>query len=264
MPEPGDDPERFNWDAPVRTSPHSPTRLYFASQRLWRSDDRGNSWKPISGDLTRGTNRYELPINGRVRSVDALYDNGAMSLYATLTTVAESPLDENLIYTGSDDGLVQVTENGGGDWRLAAPFPGVPERAFVNDLKASLHDGDTVFAVVDAHKAGDYTPHLFISRDRGRSWSSIAGDLPERTILWAFDQDHVEEGLLFVGSEYGVYASLDGGDRWLALDGGTPTIAFRDIEIQRRDSDLVGATFGPRVLRAGRLLALARHRRRTR
>lgn len=244
VPEPGEAPERFNWDAPVRTSPHSPTRLYFASQRLWRSDDRGNSWRAISGDLTRGTNRYELPINGRVRSVDALYDNGAMSLYATLTTIAESPLDEALIYTGSDDGLVQVTENGGGDWRRAAPFPGVPERSFINDVQASLHDVDTVYAVVDAHKEGDYSPYLFVSRDRGRSWRSLAGDLPAGTILWAFDQDHVEERLLFVGGEFGVYASLDGGAHWLPLDGGAPTIAFRDIEIQRRDDDLVGATFG--------------------
>lgn len=244
QPEPGDAPERFNWDAPVRTSPHSPTRLYFASQRLWRSEDRGNSWTAISGDLTRGGNRYELAINGRVRSVNALYDNGAMSLYATLTSIAESPLDESLIYTGSDDGLVQVTENGGADWRLATAFPGVPERSFINDLKVSLHDPDTVYAVVDAHKTGDYSPYLFVSSDRGRNWRSLAGDLPATTILWAFDQDHVEPRLLFVGSESGIHASLDGGSHWLALDGGTPTISFRDLEIQRRDNDLVGATFG--------------------
>ncbi|MCZ6506699.1 MAG: glycosyl hydrolase, partial [Acidobacteria bacterium] len=244
QPGPGEPPERFNWDAPVRTRPHSASRLYFASQRLWRSDDRGDSWTAVSGDLTRDRNRYELPIDGRVRSVDALYDNGAMSLYGTITTIAESPLDEQLIYTGSDDGLIQVTEDGGASWRRAGALPGVPELAFVNDLLASLHDADAVFAVIDAHKQGVYSPLIFESLDRGRSWQSRAGDLPDGTILWAVDQDHVEGDLLFVGAEFGLFFSPDGGDHWIELADGVPTIAFRDIEIQRRDDDLVGATFG--------------------
>ena len=244
VPEPGDAPERFNWDAPVRTSPHSPTRIYFASQRLWRSEDRGDSWTAISDDLTRNTNRYELPVNGRVRSIDALYDNGAMSLYSTITMIAESPLDEDLIYTGSDDGLIQVTEDGGTNWRLAGSLPDVDDRAFVNDLKASLHDPNVVFVVVDEHKEGNFSPLVFVSDDRGRTWRSIAGDLPEGTIVWAIEQDHVMEDLLFAGTEYGISFSPDGGQRWLELGGGVPTISFRDLEIQRRDDDLVGATFG--------------------
>jgi len=246
QPQPdADEPaERYNWDAPVRTSSHSPTRLYFASQRLWRSDDRGSSWRAISPDLTTGANRYELPVGKRVQSVDALYDNAAMSLYGTLTTIAESPFDPGLLYTGSDDGLVHVTENGGQAWRLASPFPGVPPRSFINDLKVSLHQPDTVYAAVDAHKTGNYSPFLFVSRDRGRSWRSITGDLPANNIVWAFDQDHVEQRLLFVGTERGLFASLDGGAHWLKLDGGVPTTAFRDIALQRRDDDLVGASFG--------------------
>ncbi len=244
VPSPGEPPERFNWDAPVRTSPHSPTRLYFGSQRLWRSDDRGDSWTPVSDDLTRNDNRYELPVGGHVRSIDALYDNGAMSWYSTLTTIAESPLDENLIYAGSDDGVVSVTEDGGANWRRAASAPGVPDRAFVNDLRASQHDADTVFAVFDAHKIGDYRPLVFVSSDRGRTWGSIAGDLPARSIVWAIDEDHQMAELLFVGAEHGLYFTPDGGDRWLRLGGGVPTIAFRDIEIQRSRDDLVGATFG--------------------
>ena len=197
QPEPGDAPERFNWDAPIITSAHSPSRIYFGSQRVWRSDDRGDSWTAVSGDLTSDPNRYELEVAGRVHSVDSLWDHGAMSWYGTLTTIAESPLDEALLYAGSDDGLIQVSENGGGDWRRAAPLPGVPERAFVNDLRASLHDADTVFAAVDNHKTGDYRPLLFKSEDRGRSWTSIAGDLEDGALAWAIVEDHVAPDLLF-------------------------------------------------------------------
>jgi photosystem II stability/assembly factor-like uncharacterized protein len=244
QPEPGDAPERFNWDAPVITSAHSTSRIYFGSQRLWRSDDRGDSWTALSGDLTGDPNRYELEVAGRVHSVDSLWDHGAMSWYGTLTTLAESPLDEALLYTGSDDGIIQVSENGGDDWRRAAPLPGVPERAFVNDLRASLHDADTVYAAVDNHKTGDYRPLLFKSRDRGRSWLSIAGDLEDGALAWAIVEDHVAPSLLFAATDRGLFFTPDGGARWIELTGGVPTISFRDVEIQRRENDLVGATFG--------------------
>ncbi|MFQ5350949.1 MAG: glycosyl hydrolase, partial [Thermoanaerobaculia bacterium] len=220
----------------------SPARLYYGSQRLWRSDDRGDSWRPVSGDLTRGRNRYELELMGRVWSVDDLYDNTAMSWYGTLTAVAESPLVEGLLYAGSDDGLVQMSEDGGDSWQRIE-IPGVPELAFVNDLMASLHDPDTVYAVFDNHKQGDFSPYVYRSDDRGRSWRSVAGDLPERHVLWSIVQDHERPGLLFAGSEYGIHFTLDGGGRWLKLAGG-PTIAFRDLAIQRRESDLIGASFG--------------------
>jgi hypothetical protein len=241
---PGEPPERWNWDSPIVVSPHSHTRLYFGSQRLWQSDDRGNSWKAVSGDLTRNRNRYELEMIGRVWSVDALYDNGAMSLYATITTISESPLVEGLVYIGTDDGLIQVSEDGGATWHSSENFPGVPELSFVNDVQASLHDADTVFAVLDAHKTGDFHPFLFESNDRGRTWRSIAGDLPNDEIVWALEQDHVEADLLFLGAEFGLYFSPDGGAHWVELTGGVPTISFRDVELQRRDSDVVGATFG--------------------
>ena len=244
LPAPGDPPERWNWDSPVMVSPHSSTRLYFGSQRLWRSDDRGDSWRAVSGDLTRDRNRYELEMSGRVRSVDALYGNTAMSWYGTLTTVSESPLVEGLLYVGTDDGLIQVSEDGGANWRLAGATPEVPEYSFVNDIQASLHDPDTVFAVLDAHKTGDYRPYVFKSADRGRTWRSIAGDLPAAGIVWAVEQDHVDKDLLFAGTEFGVSFTPDGGAHWVELSSGVPTISFRDIEIQRRDNDLVGATFG--------------------
>ncbi|MEE8278977.1 MAG: glycosyl hydrolase [Thermoanaerobaculia bacterium] len=244
QPAPGDEPERWNWDAPLLISPHASTRLYSGSQRLWRSDDRGDSWRPVSGDLTRARNRYELEIAGRVWSVDDLYDNTAMSWYGTLTAISESPLVEGLIYVGSDDGVIQVTEDGGQSWRKIDRLPGIAELAFVNELKASLHDPETVFAVLDNHKVGDFEPYLLKSTDRGRTWRSIAGDLPERHILWSVVEDHIQKDLLFVGTEFGIFFTRDGGKHWIELAGGGPTIAFRDLEIQRRESDLVASSFG--------------------
>ncbi len=244
QPDVGDPAERWNWDAPLLISPHSNTRLYYASYRLWRSDDRGNSWQAVSGDLTRGENRYELPMFENVPGTSALYDNTAMSWYNTVTALAESPLVEGLIYVGTDDGLIQVTEDGGATWRQAGAPRGVPDRAFVNDIEASVNDPGTVFAVLDNHKDGDYTPYLVKSTDRGRTWTSIAGDLPARHILWAFAEDHVDADLLFVGTEFGMFFTADGGARWHRLGGSTPVIPFRDIRIQRRESDLVGASFG--------------------
>ncbi len=249
QPAPGEPPERWNWDAPVVASEHRPGRLYFGSHRLWQSDDRGDAWQALSGDLTRSHIRYELPLMGRVQSVDALYDNGAMSWFSTLTSIAESPLEEALLYVGSDDGLVQASEDGGESWRPAAAPSGVPELAFVNDVLASRHDVDRVFAAFDAHKLGDFRPLLFVSDDRGRRWRSIAGDpeaggLPADAIVWSVVEDHEVPGLLFAGTERGLFVSLDSGNRWTALRGGVPPIALRDLAVQRRDGDLIAASFG--------------------
>ncbi len=240
---PDDAPERWNWDSPIHISPHNSNRLYFGSQRLWKSDDRGNSWEAISGDLTTNTNRYELELMDRVWSVDDLYDNGAMSKYATLTTISESPVAEGVIYTGSDDGLINVTEDGGQTWRKSN-LSGVPARSFINDIEASSHDPNTVFAVVDVHKLGDYDPYVFMSTNRGASWRSISGDLPKGTIVWSLKQDPVDADLLFLGTEYGLYFSYNKGTNWVKLSGGVPTIPFRDIAVHPRDNDLVGASFG--------------------
>lgn len=243
QPAPGEPPERWNWDTPITISPHDPSRLYVGSQRVWRSDDRGNSWRPISEDLTSNENRYELGYSGRVWSVDALHDNGAMSKYATITSISESPVREGTIYVGTDDGLIHATRDGGETWQRAAPLPTQAGPAFVNDIVASLFDPDTVFAVADSHKLGDFAPYVFVSENRGRSWRAISGDLPAGTIAWAIQQDHEDEQLLFLGTEYGARFSLDGGKNWHEL-AGAPTIAFRDITLQRRDDDFVGATFG--------------------
>ena len=244
QPEPNDPPERWNWDSPIQVSPHNHKRIYFGSQRVWKSDNQGNSWTPISEDLTTNTNRYELEtMDKRVWSVDALYDTGAMSKYATLTSISESPKVEGLLYTGSDDGLIHVSEDGGQNWRNSV-LPKVPARSFINDIEASNHNSNTIFASADAHKLGDYSTYLFMSNDRGRNWKSIAGDLPRNTIVWVLKQDHVDENLLFIGTEYGIYFSPNKGVNWIKLGAGVPTIAFRDLELHPRDNDLVGATFG--------------------
>jgi photosystem II stability/assembly factor-like uncharacterized protein len=244
QPEPGEDPPRWNWESPIIISPHSHTRLYYGSQRLYRSDDRGDTWTVISPDLSRGIFRLQQEIMGKTWSVDAIWDHGAMSYFGNIMAIAESPLKEGLIYVGTDDGLIQVTEDGGKNWRKIERLPGVPRYFFVNDIQASLHDADTVFVALDNHKTGDLKPYLMKSTDRGRTWTSIAGDLPYRQITWTIDQDHVKPDLLFTGTEFGVFFTVDSGTHWIRLNGGVPPIPFRDIEIQRRENDLVGASFG--------------------
>jgi len=246
QPGAGEGPERYNWDAPILVSPHRPTRIYFASQRVWRSDDRGDSWTTISGDLTRNQERITLPIMGETKGWDEAWDLSAMSNYNTITSLAESPKQEGLIYAGTDDGLIQVTENGGEDWKKieVGALPGVPATAFVNDIKADLFDPNTVYVALDNHKFGDFMPYLLKSSDRGKSWRSISGNIPEGTLVWRVVQDHEKPELMFAASEFGVYFTMNGGDRWIPLSGGVPTISFRDLAIQRRENDLVGASFG--------------------
>ncbi len=238
--------DRFNWDAPILVSPHDPTRLFFASQRVWQSDDRGDSWQAISGDLTRDQDRMLLPFMGRQWSWDSTWDVLAMSNYNTITSLAQSPLDEDILYAGTDDGLIQVTSDGGDNWTEieVGALPGVPDTAFVNDIKADLYDADTVYVALDDHKSGDFKPYLLKSTNRGKSFKSIADDLPDKHLVWRVVQDHVRAELLFAGTEFGVFFTVDGGDQWIELTGDAPTISYRDLAIQRRENDLVGATFG--------------------
>jgi len=244
QPAAGEDVERVNWDAPILISPHDPERLYHATHRVWQSDNRGDSWRAISDDLTRNEERTRQPLMGRRWSFDAIWDLSAMSQYNTITSLSESPVVAGLLYAGTDDGIVQISEDGGASWRRVDKLPGVPDHFFVNDIKADLHDADTVYVVVDDHKSGDFSPYILKSENRGRSWRSISANLPERDVLWRVVQDHVKPELLFVGTETGVFFTVDGGRAWTRLAGGVPTIAFRDLVIQTRENDLVGATFG--------------------
>ena len=246
QPEANEDFERFNWDSPILVSPHSPTRIFFASQRVWRSDNRGDSWTAISGDLTRNQERITLPIMENTWSWDSPWDVLAMSTYNSITSLAESPMQQGIMYAGTDDGLINVTEDGGKNWRRieVGDLPGVPKTAFVNDIKADLYNANTVYVALDNHKFGDLNPYLLKSADRGKSWKSISSNIPKRTLVWRLVQDHVNPNLLFAATEFGIYFTIDGGAEWIKLNGGVPTISFRDLAIQRRENDLVGASFG--------------------
>ncbi len=248
QPQPGKDepPERFNWDAPILVSPHNPTTLLFASQRVWKSENRGDSWTAISGDLTKNQERITLPVMGKQQSWDSPWDLFAMSNYNTITSLSESPQKAGLIYAGTDDGLIQVTENGGESWRKieVSSIPGVPATAFVNDIKADLFDENTVYVALDNHKFGDFKPYLVKSTDKGKTWESIASNIPDRTLVWRIVQDHEDPDLLFAATEFGIYFTVDGGVKWVKITGKAPTISFRDLAIQKRENDLIGASFG--------------------
>jgi photosystem II stability/assembly factor-like uncharacterized protein len=240
----GDDPLRWNWDSPLIISPHANTRLYFAAQRIFRSDDRGQSWKPVSQDLTRQIDRNKLKVMGKVWPADAVAKSASTSFYGNIVSLAESPRQEGLLYAGTDDGLVQVSEDGGASWRRIEKLPGVPDGTYVSRLEPSPRDASTVYAAFDNHKMGDFKPYLLKSTDRGRTWVSIAGDLPARGTVYAVVEDPGDANLLFAGTEFGLFFSKDGGGHWVPLKGGFPTIAVKDLTIQTRENDLVAGTFG--------------------
>jgi photosystem II stability/assembly factor-like uncharacterized protein len=242
----GDPYERFNWDAPILVSSHNTKRLYFASQRVWKSENRGDGWEPISEDLTLNQDRMTFPYYGKSQSWDNAWDVGAMSNYNTITSLAESPKQEGLLYAGTDDGLIQVTEDGGANWKKISlnTIKGVPTTAFVNDVRADLFDANVVYAALDNHKYGDYKPYIIKSSDKGKTWSLINGDLPNKLLIWRLVQDHIKKDLLFAATEFGVYFTSNGGGNWVELEGGMPTIPIRDITIQRRENDLVAGSFG--------------------
>lgn len=245
-PQPGssEDGLKWNWDSPLIISPHSHTRLYFAANRLFRSDDRGNSWTAISPDLTDKIDRNELEVMGKVWSVDAVAKNTSTSMYGSIVSLTESPVQEGLLYVGTDDGLIHTSSNAGQTWSRTELPQAVPERTLVSRLEASRHDTDVIYAAFDNHKMGDFAPYAFRSRDRGASWDSIAGNLPEDGPVYAVVEDHENPDLMFAGTEFGVFFTVDAGDRWTQLKGGLPTISMRDLAIQRRESDLVLGTFG--------------------
>lgn len=244
QPEPGEAPSRWDWDAPLLISPHSHTRLYFASQRVYRSDDRGDSWRAVSPDLTAQIDRNKLKVAGRVWSVDAVAKSASTSFYGNIVALSESPKQEGLLYVGTDDGVIQVTEDGGAHWRKIDRFPGVPPLAYVSKVLASEHEPSVVYAAFDNHKMGDFKPYVLKSDDRGRTWTAITGNLPARGTVYCLAQDPVDKNLIFAGTEFGLFFTIEGGHRWAQLKGGMPTIQVRDLVIQKREGDLVAATFG--------------------
>ncbi|MFY0698307.1 MAG: hypothetical protein JXR11_10680 [Balneola sp.] len=240
----GDYDYNWNWDSPFFVSVHDNKRLYFAADRVLRSDDMGQSWREVSEDLTRQIDRNRLEVMDKVWPMDAIAKNASTTVYGNIVALAESPLDENLLYAGTDDGLVHVSEDGGETWNKYDKFPGVPDMVYVNELIASEHDRNTVYVAFNNHKNGDFKPYILKSTNLGKSWKSIANNLPERGSIYSIAEDFETGNLLFVGTEFSMFASIDGGEYWKELNKGLPTIAVRDIDIQKRENDLVLGTFG--------------------
>ena len=235
---------RWNWDAPLHISAHNPARIYFSANKVFRSDDRGNNWEVISDDLTQQINRNELKVMDRVWGIDAVMKNGSTSPYGTIVAFHESPINEDLLVVGTDDGLIQITTNGGQNWNTVSSIPGAPARSYVNAVLASQHDENVIYVAFNHHKYGDFKPYVFKSSDKGASWKNISANLPERGSAYSLAEDHVDANLLFVGTEFGVFFSPTGGSEWKQLKSGLPTIAVRDIALHPRESDLVLGTFG--------------------
>jgi photosystem II stability/assembly factor-like uncharacterized protein len=236
--------DRVNWDAPYIISPHSSRRLYWASQYVYRSDDRGDNWTRISPDLSRNLDPFNIPIMGKVWPRDSIALNTSTTALSNVVTIDESPLVEGLIYVGTDDGLVQVTDDAGKNWRKIEDFPGVPKYTYVTDVFASPREADTIFVTLNNWQRGDYKPYIVKSTDRGKTWTNITGDLPPKHDVWSIVQDHVNGNLLFAGTEFGLFASFDGGKAWTMLRGGMPLTQVRDMAVQKRENDLVLGTFG--------------------
>ncbi len=244
QPKKGEKTYKWNWNTPFIISPHSKTRLYIAANKVFRSDDRGNSWKIISDDLTAKLDRNTWPVMGKYWSSDAVRKDLSTSLFGTIVSMAESPVKENLIYIGTDDGLIQITENAGTEWSKISSFPGVPANTYISDICPSKHNENIVYASFDNRKRDDFKPYIYISKNKGKSWTSISSNLPKNGTVHTIEQDFKNPDLLFVGTEFGVFFSNNGGQKWIQLKSGIPTISIRDMVIQERETDLVAATFG--------------------
>jgi len=244
-PEPakGEKTFKWYWDTPLILSPHSSTRLYTAAEKVFRSDDRGDSWTEISDDLTTKTDRNTFQVMGKFWSIDADAKDVSTSQFGLIVSLAESIKKENLLYAGTDDGLIQVTEDQK-TWRKIEEFPGVPKYTLVSDILPSRFDENVVYATFNNHKRDDFKPYIIKSNDKGKTWKSISSNLPANGAVNTIVEDPINPKLLFVGTEWGVFFTVDGGEKWIQLKAGIPLVKVPDITIQEREKDLVVATFG--------------------
>tara|TARA_B100000902_G_scaffold244_1_gene329 strand:- start:82 stop:3231 length:3150 start_codon:yes stop_codon:yes gene_type:complete len=243
QPEKGEAALRWNWDAPLIISPHKSDRLYFAANFLFQSDDKGDSWVKISPDLTRNEDRNKMKVMGKVWSVDAIFKNVFTSPLGTIVALDESKLQQGLLVVGTDDGLVRISRDNGKTWDKYQNFPGVPQKAYVTDIVTSKHDVNTIYVSFNYHKYGDFKPYVVMTKDGGRTWKSISSNIPENNFVWTLVEDHINPNILFVGTEFGMYFSMDAGSSWRKFKK-VPTIPIRDLEIHEGEDDLVAASFG--------------------
>jgi photosystem II stability/assembly factor-like uncharacterized protein len=243
MPAKGQPGYRWNWDAPLLVSKHDASTLYFSANKVFKSTNKGDDWTEISPDLSRQLDRNKVPVMGQVWSIDAVMKNASTTVYGNVVALDESPIKKGVLYAGTDDGLIQVSQNEGKDWKKIDAIPGVPAQTRVNMLTASRFNDQVVYAAFNNQRNGDFKPYLFKSADRGTTWTSISSNLPDRGTVYCIKQDFKTPNLLFVGTEFGAYFTTDEGQHWTKLSG-LPTIAVYDLEIQERECDLVAATFG--------------------
>ncbi len=235
---------RWNWDAPFIVSSHKNTRLYIGANKLYKSDDRGNTWQRISDDLTYNEDRNKFKVMGKYWPADAVAKDVSTSQWGTIVALSESPVKEGLLYVGTDDGLIQVTEDDGKTWRKISQFPGIDKYTYVSDIFASPTNENLVFASFNNIKNDDFKLYLLKSTDKGKTWTSIAENLPDSQTVHCIVQDKTNENLLIAGTEFGIYFSIDLGKNWAKLGSGLPDVAVRDIAIQEREHAIVIATFG--------------------
>ena len=241
--KPGEPAYKFNWDAPILISHHNPSTLYFAAQKVFKSNDKGQTWEVISPDLSRGIDRNKLPVMGKVWSMDAVAKNQSTSMYGNITALAESPLNSNILIAGTDDGLIHISSDGGKNWQKYESFPGVPKNTLVQNVYASKHSY-AIYAVFNNHRNGDFKPYLLKSEDLGKTWVAIQNDLPSRGTVNCLAEDHKNKQLMFVGTDFGLFVSVNAGKHWQAFKSGLPPTTIKEIAIQERENDLVLATFG--------------------
>jgi photosystem II stability/assembly factor-like uncharacterized protein len=244
LPDAHENTYKWNWDTPVIMSHFDAKKLYMAANFVFKTTDRGDSWAKISQDITQNISRDKWPVMGQYWGVDAVAKNVSTSLYGMGVSLAESRLKEGLLYVGTDDGTISVTQNDGTTWDKITRFSNVPDNTYVTDIFPSLHDERTVFATFNNHKRDDFKPYVLKSTNYGKSWHSISGDLPENHPVHTILQDAVNKDLLFVGTEFGVFYTLNGGRNWTQIKSGLPTISVKDMVVQEREGDLVIATFG--------------------
>ncbi len=240
----GEELYKWNWNTPFIISSHDNKTLYIAANYVFKSEDRGNSWTKISNDISAGVNRNKWKVMGRYWGVDGVAKDVSTSLYGTAVSIAESPVKKGVIFVGTDDGVLSVSSDDGKTWMRVSKFPDVPEYTYISDIEPSQFDSNTVFVTFDNRKHFDFTPYILKSTDLGVTWENISGNINKKFPVHCFKQDFVNEDLLFVGTEFGLYFSNNGGSQWIRLKSGLPTIAVRDVAIQKGEEDLVIATFG--------------------
>ncbi len=235
---------RFNWNAPMAISSHQPDRFYMGSQYLHRSEDMGNSWEIISPDLT--TN--DPAKQNQVDSGGLSKDNSGAENHTTIFTIMESPLDENIIWVGTDDGNVQVTRDGGKKWtNTVQNITGLPANIWCYHIEASTHDKGTAYAVFDGHTRGDLNTYVYKTTDFGASWTNIVTD-EIHGFARSIQEDFVNPDLLFLGTEFGLYVTSDGGNQWSKFTNNLPAVAIHHLELQKATNDLVMGTHGRGVI----------------